>query len=319
MENYQRQKLLVQVAKLYYEKNYSQEEISKLLKLSRPYISKLLHAARQEGIVRIEIVDSFNTETKLEKLFRSRFQLEKAIILPRNKDGNPLKQVGEAAARYLNEILEDGMVIGTSWGGTLYECSGCLTKRNDRARLTYIQLCGGVSNVNKTVYASEIANNFAESLGSTAYLMQVPAVVENKEIKSLFWKDRSMAQIIEYSKKMDVAIFTAGTFGEKNALVRAGYLERERMKSLEKEGAVGDICSHVIDLQGRICDPELEERTMAISLDTIKKARYRIAVAQGESKVASLYGALNGRLMNVLITNEETAQSILDRFEKMEN
>mgnify|MGYP001623001948 CR=1 FL=1 len=316
MDHYQRQKLLVQVAKLYYEQNCSQEEISKLLKLSRPYISKLLNAARQEGIVQIQIVDSFNTETKLEKLFRERFQLEKAIILPRGRDGNALKQVGEAAARYLNEILEDGMVIGTSWGGTLYECSNFLVQRKDMSNIVYIQLCGGISNINKTVYAAEIANNFAEALGGTAYLMQVPAVVENKEIKSLFWKDRSMAQIIEYGKKIDIAIFTAGTFGEKNALVKAGYLEKERMKSLEKKGAVGDICSHVIDFNGKICDQELDERTLAISLETMKKARYRIAVAQGESKVASLCGALNGKLMNVLVTNEETAQSIWDRFEK---
>ena len=46
MPDYKRIELLVKVAKLYYENDYSQEMIAKKLGLSRPYISKLLNESK---------------------------------------------------------------------------------------------------------------------------------------------------------------------------------------------------------------------------------------------------------------------------------
>ena len=79
---------------------------------------------------------------------------------------------------------------------------------------------------------------------------------------------------------------------------------------------MGDICSHVIDFDGNICDSELDARTLAIPLDVIKKKKYRIGVAQGFSKADSLCGALRGGIINVLVTNEETAERMLNRMDE---
>ena len=89
------------------------------------------------------------------------------------------------------------------------------------------------------------------------------------------------------------------------------------MKTLTERGAVGDICSHLIDIHGNLCDPELDQRTIAIPLDEIKKKKHRICVAQGLSKADSMLGALNGGFVNVLITNEETAVWILKQDDYM--
>ena len=48
MPDYKRIELLVKVAKLYYENDYSQEMIAKKLGLSRPYISKLLNESKSK-------------------------------------------------------------------------------------------------------------------------------------------------------------------------------------------------------------------------------------------------------------------------------
>ena len=193
MKNFKRQRLLVQIAKLYYEEGYGQEKIASTLNLSRPYVSKLLNAAREEGIVRIQVIDPLNIESNLEREFRERFHLLKAIIIPREEDGERLKHVGEAAARYLNEIIEDGSVIGTSWGGTIYECSKALIPRKDLNDLVSVQLCGGVSDMSQTVYASPIADNFSALLGASSYMLPVPAVVDSKEVCDILKKDGSIA------------------------------------------------------------------------------------------------------------------------------
>ncbi len=318
MKNYKRQRLLVQIAKLYYEEGYGQEKIASALNLSRPYVSKLLHAAREEGIVRIQVIDPLNIETALEKEFRMRFGLLKAIIIPREEDGKRLKHVGEAAARFLNEIIEDGSVIGTSWGGTIYECSKALIPRKDLNGVVSVQLCGGVSDVSQTVYASPIADNFSSILGASAYLLPVPAVVDSKEVSEILRNDGSIAKVFQRGMESDIALFTAGTFGQQSALYRAGYLKDQDLLQLKKKGAVGDVCSHVIDIEGNICDSDLDARTMAVPLDCIKKKKYRIGVAQGFSKVNSLCGALRGGIINVLVTNEETAERILLNLDRRE-
>ncbi len=311
MKNFKRQRLLVQIAKLYYEEGYGQERIAAVLNLSRPYVSKLLNAAREEGIVRIQVIDPLNIESSLEKEFRQRFGLLKAVIIPREEDGERLRHVGEAAARYLNEIIEDGSVIGTSWGGTIYECSKALIPRKDLNNVVSVQLCGGVSDVSQTVYDSPIADNFSMILGASSYMLPVPAVVDSREISEILRKDGNIAKVFQRGLDADIALFTAGTFGQRSALYRAGYLKDSDLLKLKQRGAVGDICSHVINIEGKICDTDLDDRTMAIPLESIKKKKYRIGVAQGFSKAKALCGALRGGIINVLITNEETAEKIL--------
>lgn len=317
MKNFKRQRLLVQIAKLYYEEGYGQEKIATALNLSRPYVSKLLNAAREEGIVRIQVIDPLNIETALEKEFRQRFGLLKAIIIPREEDGQRLKHVGEAAARYLNEIIEDGSVIGTSWGGTIYECSKALIPRKDLNGVISVQLCGGVSDVSQTVYAAPIADNFSNILGASSFMMPVPAVVDSKEVSEILRTDGSIASVFQKGINADIALVTAGTFGQRSALYRAGYLKEADLDRLKQKGAVGDICSHVIDIEGNLCDRDLDARTMAVSLENIKNKKYRIGVAQGFSKADSLCGALRGGIINVLVTNEETAERILSNLDRI--
>lgn len=314
-DNYEKEKLLVQVAKLYYENDYSQEQIASELNLSRPYVSKLLKAAKSRGLVQIRVIDPLNLQTPLEKRFCEIFSLKKAIIVPQRETGSALKPISEAAARFLNEILEEKDIIATSWGDTMYQLSLSLKSRNDLHNMTYVQLCGGFNNINSSSHAAEIANNFSLAFGCPSYTMQLPAIVGNSQLKHLLEQDPHLSRVMELGKQANVAVFTIGAFGERSALVREGFLSKDLMRTLESEGAVGDICTHVITREGRICDEDLDERTIAISLKDIQNMRYRIGVAQGISKIDAIYGALLGNIMNVLITNEYTAEHIMKKYE----
>ena len=151
----QKTELLVQVARLYYEHNFSQNDIAKKVNLSRPYISKLLNEAKRMGIVKIEIRDPIMTESRVERQIRKYFWLNKVIVVPKVDDVSPLQQVGEAAARYLDSIIKSGDVIGFSWGETVYECAKALRKREDLKNIVAVQMCGGISNIKRNVYVAD--------------------------------------------------------------------------------------------------------------------------------------------------------------------
>ena len=54
-----KQQLSVEVARLYYQSDYSQQEIANKLNISRPTISRLLKYAKEKGFVQISIADPF--------------------------------------------------------------------------------------------------------------------------------------------------------------------------------------------------------------------------------------------------------------------
>ena len=302
--------LLVQVARLYYEHNLSQNDIAKKVNLSRPYISKLLNEAKREGIVKIEIKDPIMTESLIERRMREYFGLKKVIVVPKVEDISPLQQVGEAAARYLNQIIQSGDVIGFSWGETVYECAKALQKREDLKDIIAIQMCGGVSNLKRNVYVSEITKSFSVMLNSAGYMLPFPAIVDNKQVKSVIDKEHTMKEVLKYADKVNIAIVTMGKFNSQCALARVGYLKSEEIERLIEKGAVGDICTHIINRNGEICDADLDARTVAVSYERIKRIDTRIGVAVGESKAESILGALRGGAVNVFITNEVTVEAM---------
>ncbi|MEZ3435331.1 MAG: sugar-binding transcriptional regulator [Lachnospiraceae bacterium] len=302
--------LLVQVARLYYEHNFSQNDIAKKVDLSRPYISKLLNEARRRGIVKIEINDPIMTESRMERSIRKYFGLDRVIIVPKVQEVGALRQVGEAAARYLDSIIRSGDVIGFSWGETVYECVKALSRREDLQDIVAVQMCGGVSNVKKNVYVSEITKVFSEMLNSAGYMLPFPAIVDNEKSKGVIEKEHTMQEVLRHAKQVNIAIMTMGRFGNQCALARAGYLKPEEIEQLTQKGAVGDICTHIIDRNGELCDLSLDERTIAVPYHEIRRIETRIGVAIGDSKVESILGALRGHMVNVFITNEMTAEAI---------
>ena len=77
------------------------------------------------------------------------------------------------------------------------------------------------------------------------------------------------------------------------------------------EHAVGDICSRFIDEHGQPCLPDLEERTVAVSLQNVKAKQTRICVAGGQQKVRPLQAALGAGYVSHLVTDETTARGVL--------
>lgn len=315
-----RTELLVKAAKLYYEYSYSQDEVAKRLDLSRSYISKLLNEARDAGIVKFKIIDPTQIESRYEKLLRERFNLKKVIVVPENPRGVPLAMVGKEATKYLESIVKNDDIIGHSWGETIKYCSEEFNLDKSLKNITSVQLCGGVTNIEyNNVYASEIANNFATGFSAKAYILPLPVIVDDILLKKLIRQDSTLGKVMELGEKANIALFTMGAFGTNSALVRAGYVNEEHMMRLVDNGAVGDVCSHFIDIDGNICSPEIDARTIAVSLDNIKAKEYRIGVAIGKSKIDSICGALRGNIVNVLVTNEITARSVLARLDELDN
>ena len=77
-------------------------------------------------------------------------------------------------------------------------------------------------------------------------------------------------------------------------------------------GAVGEVNLRFIDADGRPVATELDDLVVGATLDQIRRARRRIAVAGGPSKYPAIRAALRGGWITSLLTDATTARYLLD-------
>lgn len=170
---------------------------------------------------------------------------------------------------------------------------------------------GGISFSDVDTRSHQILERFAQAYNATPRDLPLPVIFDVKEVKDMVEKDRHIKSILDQGRQVDVAIFTVGTVRDSALLFKLGFLSEEEKDRLKKS-AVGDICSRFYNSKGEVADEAINNRTIGIELDALKGIEHSVLVAGGEHKVASIRGALEGKLSNILITDQYTAQALLD-------
>ena len=303
----------MEVARLYYEHGYSQQKIADKLGFSRPSISRILHQAREQGIIRIQIHDPSDRGTLLEDQIRQKFHLKKVIVVPNDGVSDEIlkRRLGQAAANYLDQLIQEDTILGVSWGTTMQEVANHVRPRPIKG-MKVVQLNGGVSRAEYDTRASEVAQKIAEKYQAVPFLLPLPAIVDRAELKEAILQDRNISRTLNLARTAGIAMFTVGAFDYDSVLVKADYFEPAEVEFLLKNRAVGDICSRIITEDGDVCSPDLDARTIGINLQELRKKNYAIAVAGGAKKARAIYAGILGKHFNVLITDERVAVKLLE-------
>ncbi|WP_418303024.1 sugar-binding transcriptional regulator [Neobacillus drentensis] len=304
---------VIEAAKLYYLLDYNQNEIAKELGVSRPTVSRLLQQAKSDGIVQISILDPTEDVDNLATELEQKFNLKKVIVasIPQYEDHFIKNYLGEKAALYLDEIVKDDDIIGVTWGTTLYHVAVELKQKLVKG-VKVVQLKGGVSHSETNTYASEILYLFGKAFHTTPHNLPLPAIVDHVVVKQAMEADRHIRKILELGSQSNIALFTIGPIKTDSLLFQLGYFTDSDIESLSGK-AVGDICSRFFNESGEVCNESLNERTLGVNLNDLKKKDHSILVAGGPNKIEGIYGALKGGYANVLVTDQYTAQFLLDK------
>ena len=305
-------KLAINVAKLYYRSDYSQQKIAQELGVSRPSISRLLQYAKDKGYVNIQIVDPVEDMSHMEQRLKDKLHLKDVKIASStiNDEEEIKKYIGIAAARYLDSIIKDGDIIGVGWGTTLYNMSQALVPKAIKGSQV-VQLEGGISHSEWNNYAREILESFAANFDTVAQYLTLPVIFDTKETKELVDKDRYIKRVLELGRHANIAIFSVGTVRPNALFFRLGYTGIEEQEKIQKS-SVGDICSRFFDVEGRICNRDLDDRTVGITLSELRDKEFSIMISGGEAKINAIRAALKGRYANVLITDQFTGKALLE-------
>jgi DNA-binding transcriptional regulator LsrR (DeoR family) len=121
-----------------------------------------------------------------------------------------------------------------------------------------------------------------------------------------------VSNVLEQAKSANLAVMGIGAPRLDSILMREGRIVTEQdLETLKNNGAVGDINLRFFDENGKLVQSNFDRRVIGLTLDEIKRIERVIGVAGGAAKVSAIRGALAGRLVDVLVTDQITAQQVL--------
>lgn len=297
------------VAWYYFVGQLTQQQIASRLGTSRVRVNRVLAASRESGLVQITINTRLAACVALEDALTRRFELEHAVVVPAPVDSGYVRDaVGVGASSYLDAILADGTTVAVGWGRTLRSIIRAMPSRSLNGA-SVVSLQGGLANCSG-INTFEIVSDFAARYGADQHFFAAPIFASDEAARDLILEQEAIRKTCDKARAADLALVTAGDM-EESLIVTYGVDDPREREALKAAGAVGDIIGHFIDADGREVDHPLNRRTVAVSLEDLKRIRRVVLAAGGGHRLAVIRGALRGGLANVLITDEATAERLL--------
>jgi DNA-binding transcriptional regulator LsrR (DeoR family) len=305
--------LLYKIAKAYYEDGLTQSEVGNRFGLSRIKISRLLQEARHTRVVQITITPPPNSFADLERQLEAAYGLDEAILVESDTatSSTPLTALGRATADYLARTLGEKDVLGLSWGTTLLATVEAMTPHN-MPEVQVVQMLGGLGHVESEVLGGDLALRMAQALGARVKLLPSPGIVASKVVRDALIKDSIIADTLQLAAHANIALVGIGSPTQDSVVIKSGILSEGELDELHAVGAVGDIALRFFDGKGRAVNHPINERVVGLELGQIRGIPRVIGVAGGQTKFPVIRGALQGRILDVLITDVAMAQRLLD-------
>jgi DNA-binding transcriptional regulator LsrR (DeoR family) len=310
-----RLRLMTKVARLYYEHGLRQPEIGKQLSLSQAMVSRLLAAAQAEGIVRTTVTAPAGVYPEVEEELERRYGLKDAIVADCAVDApeQVLRDIGSAAAAYLETTLGGDEVVGiSSWSETLLRMVGSMQPVRRGAAGHVVQILGGIGNPTAEVHATRLTQQLASLLKAEPHFLPAPGVTAAADATAHYLAEPPVAETTAFFDRLTVALVGIGALHPSRLLGASGNVfAEEELEELEQLGAVGDICLRFFDAAGARVASRFDDRVISLTLEQLRRVPRAVGVAGGADKVEAIRGALEGRLINVLITDRFTSERLL--------
>lgn len=305
--------MLLRVARQYYEQGRTQAEIARDVGYSRPSVSRMLSQARKQGIVKVTISHPLERILSIERTLRETLSLM-AVRVAEVQGTDVIDAIGRAGADLLIDSVSDGQVIAVGNGRSIQATAQHIPPIG-RVNCTVVQslgsVPGGIPAWGRD--APTVCTRIASQLGAMSARMSVPLIVDDPTLLRPLMREEKVATTLALAARADVALVgVAGIHARGVGNILAEYLTPAVREAIRAGGAVGHTLDQHYDAAGRHVVTPLTPRTLALSLDELRRIPLVIGVAAGEDKIEAIVAAARGGIIDALATDEQTAAAILE-------
>jgi DNA-binding transcriptional regulator LsrR (DeoR family) len=312
IENIDKSEKAARAAWLYYVAQNSQDEIASKFGISRQVVQRMISQAVSEKLIRFSFDHPITRCMELGARLSEKFNLKSCDIVFSDPEAPALVTgIAIAGAAEMQKHLRSNTpkVIGIGTGLFPRACVEHLPSM-ECPQHTIVSLVGNL-HIDGSATAKNVVERLADRVGAPHSPMPLPVLVRNPSELAQLHRLEFVAQTRALCKSADATFVGIANIDDTSPLVRDGFISVEESRALIKEGAVGEIIGWVYDKQGNLIPGLTNDRVTSAPL-TPGNERPVVGLAVGQEKVPAILGALRGNLVNSLITDEATAEAVLE-------
>jgi DNA-binding transcriptional regulator LsrR (DeoR family) len=297
---------------LYYVAGNTQDEVAAKLGISRQSAQRLVSLAISEKLIRVRLEHPIAHCLDLSARLRERFGLDLVEVVPTDPAAPAaIHGVADAVAAEIERLLRRPepltMAIGT--GRTLKAAIGLLPPI-DALQHRIVSLTGTIAPDGSAAFYNVIYD-MAAAIRARLFPMPLPVIASSQQERALLHRQPMIRATLQLAAAADFAFVGIGDLGDEAPLFVDGFITAKELDALRQAGAIGEIMGWAFDQEGRLIENLTNERVASAPIPACDRCRV-VATAVGERKLPGIRAALSRRLINGLITDELTAQHLLE-------
>ncbi|MGP4019271.1 sugar-binding transcriptional regulator [Saccharopolyspora sp. 5N708] len=299
------------IAHRFYVQGRAKLEIAEEFGLSRFKVARILTAAQETGLIRIEFDLPVPVDLPLSAEIRAAYGLRRVLVLNRAQTKTDRielrRRIGALAAGLLTEIATSDDVIGLAWARSVNAMAEAV---RSLPKCPIVQLCGVQAGMDMRDRSVETVGRVAAVGGGDAYPIYGPLVLPDRRTNDILRKQPGIAETFEQFQHLTKAVVSIGAWlpGESTVYDALGQAERE---SIGQRGATAEVAARLFDADGNALSTGLAHHVLAIHHDQFRRVPEVIAIGYTKPKAKAIDAVLRSGLVTTLITDAEAADLIL--------
>ncbi|MBV9974397.1 MAG: sugar-binding transcriptional regulator [Hyphomicrobiales bacterium] len=297
---------------LYFIAGHTQDEIARSLKVSRATAQRLVSLCLAERLITFRLEHPITLCMELAARLKDAFDLRQCEVAPSDPaSATAVAGVAERAASLLEATLRSEtptiIAIGT---GRAMRAAVEHVRPMECPNHQLVSLVGNISTDGSASFFDTVAR-LADLTKARHYPMPLPVLMSSRAERDQLLKINPVSKVRAIAAKADLRLVGIGQMDRNAQVYVDGFINREELLELMRLGAIGELTGWAFDAKGRILDGGTNRRLTSVP-HTVPAIALTVGAALGPAKVPAIRAALNGRLINGLITDETTAKALLD-------
>jgi DNA-binding transcriptional regulator LsrR (DeoR family) len=298
---------------LYFIAGHTQDEIAKMLRISRASAQRLVSLCLAERLITFRLEHPIAACMELAARLKDAFKLVYCEVVPSDAAApQSVAGIAERAGNMLELMLRgDKPVIVALGTGRAVRAAVERVSPIDRPNHQIVSLVGNISADGSASFFDTVGR-LADVTRSRHYPMPLPFLMSSEKERSHMLQLEPISKVRALAVKADLRLVGIGQMDQNAQVLVDGFVTRQELFDMMRRGAAGELTGWAFDAEGRIIDAGTNRRLTSIP-PRVPAAALTIGAAVGKAKVSAIRAALKGRLINGLITDEATAGAILSK------
>ena len=299
----------ITVARAYFIDRKTKSQIADEMAISRFRVARILDDAIEKGLIKFVIAEQEEIDTALSHQLTRKFGLHQAVVLagPDLPASAITQQLGTLGAAVIEELLGPGMNVGVASGRVLSALADALSHL---PVLDVVQATGAQPGMDFSHNSIELVHRIAAISGGKAHPIYIPMWVDNVETARNLLREPSVAAVHERYDHLDVLITGIGSWNPPESCMYKTFPDDWRRQALA-DGVCADICTTIVDKRGRVVHSPLDQLSLSMGDEQVRKVPEVVAIAGGQEKYEAIAATLIGGWVTTLITDAGTARYLL--------